>query len=400
MKSVFRIFGLVVLAAVTGFFIMACPDSDETASPPAGTPVDSAVIDGLWWNEGLMKGGGDDPGVWVFHYPDFWRLNNWGSARKGTFTVSGETSGGVSNGTFIVTVTRKKDNTTAWTWNDTSAEEGEKTWSLSADGEKLAIGAFDYIKTSWEAPENNASNGGIWQTKIGDSALTALIESQIIPDLEDYGWVEEEGVEFFRLPPLLDQPTDNLGAFQINNKSAARNLYEPFTTSVVAAAQVSPPSNEKMLSIRTNSVDSHTNQLPAALFWQAKYIALKLGDDFDDSEWPKSNLITGLYAPSLISYSDTLWSNSVARMEENGAAAFNIFSGGQPNEARGCKYDAANKLLVIELEKAVPLYETFQKPITGNMKLIITWPGGSSGDGYFDQVFDLQAVYLVNIVGQ
>jgi uncharacterized membrane protein len=147
--------------------------------PPSS--VDNAAIDGLWVNLAKMTGSGGDGsvGVWVFSYPNYWSLNNWGYAYKGTYAISGTLSDTAYSGTYNTSQTRKKDNTTSYNWSDVAATDS-KTWSLSISDDTLTIGGVVFVRTSWKAPENayHATNytgtndyNGPWQTKIGDSAL-------------------------------------------------------------------------------------------------------------------------------------------------------------------------------------------------------------------------------------
>lgn len=185
MKKNFRILGLIVIMAVIGFSMASCDDKPKTPNTPpvVFTPVEDDVINGLWWCEGLMRGsdGQGTPGVWVFDYPNFWRLNSWGYAKKGTYTISGEGFGGDATGSFITSINRNKDDTTSYGWaniDPATVESGSRTWELTENGTKLKIGVFEFIKTSWDAEENNYATNGLWQNKIGESALTALIPAR------------------------------------------------------------------------------------------------------------------------------------------------------------------------------------------------------------------------------
>jgi acyl-CoA thioesterase-1 len=145
-------------------------------------PVENTVLDGLWYNENMMLAtdANGTPGVWVFIYPNFWRLNGWGYAWKGTFTVTGQVVGADAQGNFTVSLTRKKDNTTSYNWTDSPAAEAARPWIITGNGTKLTIGSNEFTKTDWYAPENNATNKGPWQTKLGDPTLTALIPPRLV----------------------------------------------------------------------------------------------------------------------------------------------------------------------------------------------------------------------------
>jgi acyl-CoA thioesterase I len=148
-----------------------------TVSYSIVVPVDDTAIDGLWYNENMMLAtdANGTPGVWVFIYPNFWRLNGWGYAWKGTFTITGQEVGADAQGNFTATLTRKKDNTTSYNWTDSPAAEAARPWIITGNGTKLTIGSNEFTKTDWYAPENNATNKGPWQTKLGDPTLTAQL---------------------------------------------------------------------------------------------------------------------------------------------------------------------------------------------------------------------------------
>ncbi|MCL2127511.1 MAG: hypothetical protein FWH38_04595, partial [Treponema sp.] len=92
------------------------------------------VLDGLWWNEDLIQGTFSGlipegtPGVYVFDNLNYWSLNSWGFAYKGTFTVSGENSGN-----FTLNQTEKKDESTDWGFAEASDTQ-TGTWTLSNSG--------------------------------------------------------------------------------------------------------------------------------------------------------------------------------------------------------------------------------------------------------------------------
>ena len=368
----------------------------EITPPLTGRPVANTVINGLWWKEDLINNGDSsgNPGVWVFDFPNFWRLDSEGAVQKGTFTVNGELvdEEGSSAGAFTAVSTGKKDSTTGNVWVSASSTV-TIDWELNADGITLTINPdMEYAKIKWHSSANKPVNKGPWQNTIDDPILNDLI-----PPL--YGWDDVNNV--FVLPPFFaPQPAETRDAINANDASYTRDLLTPFTTSVtVPPAILSSSLNNRMISIRTNGVDGAdgNNHLNAALLRQAKFIVFKLEDSFD-GVFNNRDFYLGLYAPSLIPRSDTLWSNS-SNMEAYGSEKYFLRQSGVWNAARGCYYDNVHKLVAIGLPMALPLYDTpmFQNAaMTSSMKIIIGISSGSSALLYEDM--PITGLYLVNIV--
>jgi len=458
MKKILKIFTLITLTTIIGLSFAACgedPAGDGPVTPPAGTPIEDTVIDGLWWSLPLILGGDGQgtSGVWVFHYPDFWRLNNWGYAQKGTFTIDGEASGGISSGAFSAAVSRKKDGSTDYHWTDSPAEEDERTWSLSEDGETLAIGPygpFEFKKITWDAPENSASYNGPWQGKISDSDLNALIMSlnPNIPEPEDFGWLEDEnGVEYFKLPPFIQQPTPlNIypRPIEYNDVSATRDLLAPFIESSSDPTGFSPapaywrrnPEDvdfseiSNYLNIDTSNHSGRNTRLEPRVLRQAQYVVFGLGEEFEltEGKFPAAYRMAVCWSATAAimpnAYSEW-WSHGHSSSLPNDGTGdrrdpWFLINDGVLNEEYGVKYDAANRLLVIELSKALRGYDVFAgnnlgtlKPEdpdyninSGSLSLRIGSPNSQTnpvpqsaqnGVDWVD-VLKIENVYLVNIV--
>ena len=359
----------------------------ELTPPLAGRPVENTAINGLWWKEDLINSSSADPGVWVFNYPNFWRLNSSGAAQRGTYTVAGAftNENGASAGSFTASITGNKSAGGAWTSASSSAVIN---WTLNENGMSMTINpGAEFLKIKWNSPHNKPENKGPWQDKIGDPAL-----NEIIPPV--YGW-DSAGLAF-ALPPFFDpQPAPSRDVINTNTASYTRDLQMKFT-----AASPNPPamlstSGDKTVSIRSHGVDGsdHNNNLTAALLRTAGYLILKLDNNFD-GVFNSRTFIIGLYAPALVPYSDTLWANSTSRMTE----PYYIRQAGVWNAARGCGYDNVNKLVAIELPKALPLSDTpmFQNAaVTSNMKIIIGLESSSSSSFFTDM--PITGIYLVHL---
>lgn len=177
----------IIFTAVCIFILTGCQDQDLNNGNDL-TYEGTNVIDGLWWNEALIKGTHQYssqglPGVWVLQFPDFWFLNLWGYAHKGKYSVNGTASG-----SFTATSTSKKDGTApAWVWKNAAASDVIKAnWEFDDDGNTLRVVVqtgnifipsitIDYQKTTWNAPVNGTGfPGETWQEKINDPFLYAI----------------------------------------------------------------------------------------------------------------------------------------------------------------------------------------------------------------------------------
>ena len=383
--------------------------------------VDTDSLNGLWWSQDIITettlAGSGTSGVLVLEYPNFWRLNAWGYAHKGTYVITG----GEDAGAFIAASTRKKDNNTSWSWADTSDDAITATsWTLSQDGTSLTLNttvwtdsnpvlpvSLVYTKTDWYAAENNGANNGPWETKIGDPALNAIIPPP--PITGPYGWVSE--TEFI-LPPLIDTGASGI---QQNIISATRDLFKPITTGLNAPAYWG--ADYRLLNICSSGMDMNTQitgtgleqtsiggdralgytNLPGEVFRKARYIVFELGPNFTSFAAAGKEFINQYYRSTPIGSSndDTGWNFAL------------VSAAGVLDESKGVKYDAANKRLIIDLSKGIINYNNFSDHAynedktnpadtinTGSLKLTF---GFRSGNPNFKTIWDVQNVYLVNI---
>lgn len=358
------------------------------------TPIGDTTIDGLWWNEAAIKNGeGGDPGVWVFMYPYFWNLNNSGEANKGTITLEGEISAaGLATGSFTATTT---DNGTAGNWTIVASPTVQnKDIELSIDKTTLTIGTTVFTKTSWYATVNSADNNGPWQDKIDDPLLTDQIP-------ERFGW---NGTTF-NLPPFITQPSTS-SIIEYNNESMTRDLFKPFINETTPLAAKWGPADGNGAEARLINIQSHgaaSTRLALRVLRTAQYLVFELGPGFTSFnkefclQWYSSGDIRG----SSTSWYYPLSPNIASGSPSNYGESYGL--------ANGLYWDATNRYMIIDFEKAMPEYAAFAGANTGSLKpdnpaydintgTIIINLGFRANMGVFRDDWDVKNVYLVNIV--
>ena len=359
-----------------------------------GSPVSNIILNGLWWNEDLIKNGNNNgsPGVWYLDYPNFWYLNNTGDAHKGTYSLIGVYTDGdkASAGSFTATSTMKKTGTGGWV-NAGSSDVTVTAWALTSTGAPLTINTAVFQKTSWYADVNNEANNGPWHVKINDPVLTALLPPY-------YGWIGNE----FILPPFYPQPAPSMNIINENNTSYTRNLSKPFIEGAAIAIRATSPGGDinRLMQITSNGVDSQATSLSTLLMRRAQYIILKLNDNFDGN-FPTGKRIMGAVQGGNFGWSGFLWGN-----DSNNGNGFLMDNQGNWNIDNGAKYDAVNKMVVLEIAKALPQasrlsdYVTYPASVSG-LKFGILWPGADGQTGEHPNILEylnIKEVYLVNIV--
>ena len=363
--------------------------------PP--TPITDTAIDGLWWNEDLIKNG-TDPGIWAIYYPDFWTLNSAGSANKGTFTISGDVS--IDNsavGSVIGTLTGTK---TGASWINVSPPIAVPAVNitLSSDGRTLTVGATIFKKTSWyNATVNIAANNGPWQDKIDDLALTVKMPVR-------YGW--NEATSIFTLPPFIDQPAAP-AVIEYNNTSLTRDLF----TNLVSGALETPArwgpadgngAEARLINIRSNGIG--TSRLSLRVLRAAQYLVFKLGPGFSGFN---KEFCLQWYGNSIVRNGggSTVWYYPLSPNITQGSSSFSAANGLN----NGLYWDETKRLMIIEFAKAMPEYAVFAGANSGTLKIddpeydinsggIIINLGFRANMGVFRDDWNVQNVYLVNIV--
>ena len=124
MKNAIKLFGIIALVAVIGFFIVACSNG-STSSPPPMPPAPPASPfpkpqNGMWW----VNGGAN---MVYFHGSDFIQRYEMSSGYKGTIAFNENT------GIFTLTVTDEW-NGTSWDPNSNIVEG-----SYSVSGNTLTV---------------------------------------------------------------------------------------------------------------------------------------------------------------------------------------------------------------------------------------------------------------------
>jgi len=361
--------------------------------PP--TPITNTAIDGLWWNETLIKNG-TDPGVWAIYYPDFWTLNSAGSANKGTYTITGGVK--IDNsavGSVTGTLTGTKTGS-SWASIPPQAIPAVDI-SLSSDGRTLTIGTAVFHKTSWYNKTTNiADNNGPWEDKIDDQTLYETMPVK-------YGWNETTSI--FTLPPFVTQPAAP-AVIEYNNTSMTRDLFTNLVSGATELAARWGPKDDNGAEARLINIRSHWiaqgSRLSLRVLRTAQYLVFELGSNFSSFnkefclQWWSSSDIRG---------GSTGWHYPLSSTITSGSSNFNADNGLN----NGLYWDATNRLMIIDLPKALPEYAVFAGANTGSLKpdaptydinngSIQINLGFRANMGVFRDDWDVQNVYLVNIV--
>ena len=362
-------------------------------------PMSNTAIDGLWWNQDLIKNGDNgNPGVWAFIYPDFWNLNNLNTANKGTFTINGKADmEGISAGTLT---TATSGNNTGGTWAGINPpNSGKANITLSADGRTLIIGITEFTKISWYATANNTENNGPWQDKIDDQDLY-----DAMPPMPGWNAVTST----FTFPPFIEQP-NAASILEYNNTSLTRDLFANLVSGATEfPARWGPKDGygeaARLINIRSNGIGG--SRLSLRVLRSAQYLVFRLGPGFTGFN---KEFVVQWYGDSTVreqsNSGSTAWHYLLSPTITSGSSSFNISYG----LANGLYWDEANRLMIIDFAKALPEYNVFAGENSGTLKIddpaydinkgsIIINLGFRANMGVFRDDWDVQNVYLVNIV--
>jgi uncharacterized membrane protein len=300
--------------------------SSSIPLPPS--EVDNVIINGLWVNVTLISGTSGTSGVWVFDYPNYWRLNNYGQAYKGTYDISGALSGSTYSGAYNITQTRSKDGVSNnWSWKDDAKAAENRTWSLSNDNQ-LTINGDVFVKMEWHDPANNSTgNNGPWQYKIGDAPVYNLVPAAPIPDGAGTLWQ----VPFTYLSTTNGNSSQTLNGdvweitYHTPSASAADNGYAVIT---LTNESIPWPEGKGITDVKGIYYQYKTSETPTGnlitYVWGKNSIQFTVGSIQGGGDWKSVYITTGTTTTGNITMSSGSPADFPARLNDSGGSNTNF----------------------------------------------------------------------------